>query len=100
MFGGGGWKYTNVSQAITTDNNYAIPVQIYGIKKTTVLHKDVLADYVVEEGTDGVGWHYRKWSSGKCEAWRYINETSVFGYTSIIAGAIITGHYPTTSQRL
>ncbi|MBQ0078369.1 MAG: hypothetical protein KBS66_00565 [Eubacterium sp.] len=33
VFGNAGWKYTNVSQAITNDNNYAIPVAIYGIKK-------------------------------------------------------------------
>ena len=29
---------------------------------------DDITDYVVEQGTSGV-WHYRKWNSGKREAW-------------------------------
>lgn len=41
-------------------------------------------DYVVEEGTDN-GWTYRKWNSGKAEAWTLVSNgstamTTVEGY--------------------
>lgn len=38
------------------------------------------ADYVTNEGTIS-GWHYRKWNSGKEEAWCYANEGSQSGTT-------------------
>ena len=33
-------------------------------------------DYIVEEGTSGV-WRYRKWKSGKIEAWGYQTYSSI-----------------------
>lgn len=41
--------------------------------KFTLLSSDsssdaTIADYVVEQGTDGI-WTYRKWSSGRAECW-------------------------------
>lgn len=34
-------------------------------------------DYVVEEGTN-TGWEYRKWNSGKLEAWYKANNLTVY----------------------
>ena len=37
-----------------------------------------LPDYVIEEGTQS-NWEYRKWSSGKVEAWRNISNSAAAG---------------------
>ena len=39
------------------------------------------ADYVVEQGTSGI-WKYRKWNSGRCEAWASAS-SSATNYVSI-----------------
>lgn len=44
------------------------------------------ADYVIEQGTsttDSGTWTYRKWNSGICEAWAYINDIAVLGATTV-----------------
>lgn len=39
-----------------------------------------VADYVIEQGTDGI-WNYRKWDSGKYEAWAF-SSTSATHYVT------------------
>ncbi|MBQ7340899.1 MAG: hypothetical protein IJW41_01860 [Oscillospiraceae bacterium] len=51
----------------------AIPVFDWGegdfnINGTLKLQGTSLADYIVEQGADGI-WHYRKWNSGVAECW-------------------------------
>lgn len=41
--------------------------------KAYFLAQSVVADYVVEQGTDAEGWHYRKWNSGAYDAERTRN---------------------------
>ena len=38
----------------------------------------LIADYVVEQGTDGI-WTYRKWNSGIAECWGYWPATNASG---------------------
>lgn len=42
------------------------------------------ADYVVEQGTDGI-WTYRKWASGVAECWGEY-KTTITHYTSVFGG--------------
>lgn len=42
------------------------------------LDASALADYVIEEGTQS-NWEYRKWNSGKVEAWRTITNSAAAG---------------------
>ncbi len=39
-------------------------------KQINKLLEAVKVDYVVEEGTDGNNWTYRKWNSGIAECWK------------------------------
>lgn len=65
----------------------------------------VKVDYITEEGTSGV-WRYRKWNSGKIEAWGYqsyasipinISSPAFGGYRSdVLAMAIPSGIFPRT----
>lgn len=47
-----------------SDFNFNVPVSFQG---------DVMADMVIEEGTDAMGsngtWHWQKWKNGKAECW-------------------------------
>lgn len=45
---------------------------------------DAIDDYVVDQGTDN-SWTYRKWNSGRYEAWRYYQATGLV-LTSASAG--------------
>lgn len=58
---------------ITGTNMWGREVDEYiGVNGVTMRHTGS-ADFVVEEGTMsvaiGLGWHYRKWNSGKAECW-------------------------------
>ena len=65
----------------------------------------IKVDYIVKEGTSGV-WRYRKWNSGKIEAWGYqyyssipinISSAAFGGYRSdIVNMAIASGIFPRT----
>lgn len=61
----------------TADNAYCVPYQIYGIMYDHVAPPQVeIADYVVEQGTEGM-WRYRKWNSGIAECWGYTSAESI-----------------------
>lgn len=42
--------------------------QYIGISGTNIIDAQ-MADYVVEQGLDALGWTFRKWNSGKWEGW-------------------------------
>lgn len=42
--------------------------QYIGISGTNIIDTQ-MADYVVEQGLDALGWTFRKWNSGKWEGW-------------------------------
>ncbi len=50
-----------------------------------------VSDYTVEEGTSG-GWKYRKWFSGRMEAWGNLNAsvTEIFSNTGVYGTVVIT----------
>lgn len=50
----------------------------YGNTLANKLDASALADYVIEEGTQS-NWEYRKWNSGKVEAWRTITNSAAAG---------------------
>lgn len=59
------------------------------------LDASLLADYVIEQGTSG-NWRYRKWNSGKIEAWAKI--TFTYGATTAVGQlhrASISTTFPT-----
>lgn len=47
------------------DFNFNVPISIEG---------NSLADFVIEDDYDG-NWHYRKWNSGRVEAWNNLSQT-------------------------
>lgn len=51
---------------------------------------DDINDYVVEQGTDGSGWIYRKWNSGKLDAERLRN-VGTYTISTVVASPIRTG---------
>lgn len=68
-----GIAFTEGKNGNTTNNTWATPYAIYGIKYERVAPIQVDAsDYVVEQGVDGI-WTYRKWESGLYEAWGIIS---------------------------
>jgi hypothetical protein len=69
------------------DFNFNVPIK----------YLDIPQDFIVEEGSSGI-WKYRKWYSGKAEAWgRYSLSTTVnTAWGSMFVGATPTGRigYP------
>lgn len=63
-----------------------------------VIITDEDADYIVEQGTDGI-WTYRKWASGIAEAWR---RTGSYSYvmTNTVGGNGYTSDYWTLPSGL
>lgn len=65
------------SEIITANDLKAILDEVLPVREAQV-------DYIVEQGTNGA-WEYRKWNSGKYEAWGWFSEsiamTSVLGST-------------------
>jgi phage minor structural protein len=57
-----------------------------------IRNKPPLADYIVEEGTDGI-WRYRKWNSGISECWGKYTQT-------ITNGSATLGGYVYTSSKI
>ena len=73
-------------------SNRAVPLKIYGIKYQRVNPPQVeIADVVAETGSSG-NWQWRKWSSGKIEAWYFSAAdtftTAINGWTQSIPSAI------------
>ena len=52
------------------DNGQFVCAMDAEFKNRLLIKGQNVADYVIEQGTTSTGWEYRKWSSGKCEAWR------------------------------
>lgn len=85
----------------------AVPFQIYGIKYERVNPPQVeMADCVIEEGTNGI-WKYRKWNSGKIEAFASNNWGGVAGsvwvapiYYKDLTLSIPSGIFPSTPTKV
>lgn len=58
---------SNISLSGTIGSLYIYATIVY-IKESVLTDGAAIADYVVEEGTDGI-WTYRKWNSGIAECW-------------------------------
>lgn len=75
-------KYCGLWAEVDSDGNPS-----YGLTKASKFIEALgIADYVVEQGTNS-NWRYRKWSSGKCEAWRRIT------YTNFPKNGTVNGWY-------
>lgn len=76
---GNGATENSRSNAFTVDWNGNVDIPSgakYKINGTNLAPSDLgEADYVTAQGTSGA-WKYRKWNSGKVEAWAYISFTS------------------------
>lgn len=64
---------------------------VFSLSATTAsaLSIEVIADRIIEKGTSG-DWNYRKWASGKMEAWGKLQATVT---SSTASGSAITGLY-------
>ena len=97
---GNGSAYTsyNTGSSGLYDASYAVPSKVYGIKYEYVQPPAIIGatDYIVDSGTEtvnGVAWTYRKWDSGKYEAWafssslqtHYVTFSGWYGYYADIA---------------
>lgn len=76
---GNGFDDSNRSNAFAVDWSGNVDIASgakYKINGTNLAPSDIgEADYVTHRGTSGA-WAYRKWKSGKVEAWAYISFTS------------------------
>ena len=73
-------KYGNlILMSMTTDNGmFKIRIAsgaIANVRRLGLLTAGEVSDYVIEQGTDS-SWAYRKWASGKIEAWRTATVTA------------------------
>ena len=58
-------------------------VDVIQLLKQILYKLGLIADYVVEQGTDGI-WTYRKWNSGVAECWGAHDIYSITNYTVIL----------------
>lgn len=80
--GNGGYYGTYNNGTVTNGASYAVPSKVYGIKYERVAPPQVNAsDYVIEQDTSGI-WTYRKWDSGRYEAWAFVS-ASLSSYVTV-----------------
>lgn len=81
-----GRRITSGSTTWVDDNTGLVPYRIYGIRRGSGSAKNdienLTADYVVEEGTSGTNWYYRKWNSGRLDL-NYLSNEHVTLKTAI-----------------
>ena len=79
--------YGGYTNEIGATHIYGDKIRLYS-NNGIVIDGNILADFVVEQGTSGI-WYYRKWNSGRAECWGSVsvNTAVTTAWGSMYAGA-------------